>query len=53
MRYNDMDIDNYNIEKNLREKMYSSLGYIHKGGFWRKPRPAKKHHKKGRVQCAK
>jgi hypothetical protein len=48
-----MNIYNYQTEKYLREIMYSTLGYVNKGGFWRKPKPPKKHHKKGQVQCAK
>ncbi|MBN2401363.1 MAG: hypothetical protein JXN64_03095 [Spirochaetes bacterium] len=48
-----MDIDNYKTEKKLRAIMYTVIGYTEKNGYWRKPKPVKKQHEKGKVQCVK
>jgi hypothetical protein len=48
-----MDIDNYAMEKKLREIMYSALGYHKKNEFWRKTKPEKKQRIKGQIQCSK
>ncbi len=47
-----MDIENYAMEKKLRDIMYSALGYHKKNEFWRKAKPVKKQHIKGKARCS-
>ncbi len=48
-----MNINNYEMEKRLREIMYSALGYHKQNDFWRKKRLEKKGRVKGKIQCSK